>query len=179
MEKFFISPAYQIQRVHINKIRANSYNPNRIAFPEMKLLERSILEDGYTMPIVCYYDKVNDIYEIVDGFHRYLVMKNSRIIAGREGNCLPVAVIDQPIENRIASTIRHNRARGTHSIELMSEIVQQLVEAGLSDKWMMKHIGMDKEEILRLKQLTGLITLFKDKEFSRAWEWEEELKIEE
>ena len=174
MGDIFISPAYDIRRVPIEKIRANAYNPNRTAPPEFQLLERSILEDGYTMPIVCYYDKEQDFYEIVDGFHRYLVMKNSEEIAKREGNCLPVSIIDRPLEDRIASTIRHNRARGTHSIELMTEIVQQLVESGLSDQWIMKHIGMDKEELLRLKQLSGLASLFQNQEFSRAWTWEED-----
>ncbi|MDR9867267.1 ParB/RepB/Spo0J family partition protein [Lactococcus cremoris] len=174
MGELFISPAYQVQRVPIEKIRANSYNPNKTAPSEFKLLERSILEDGYTMPIVCYYDKEKDIYEIVDGFHRYLVMKNSPEIAQREQNCLPVAIIDRPLEDRIASTIRHNRARGTHSIELMTQIVQQLVEAGLSDRWIITNIGMDKEELLRLKQLSGLASLFKGGDFSRSWEWDSE-----
>ena len=119
-------------------------------------------------------NKEQDFYEIVDGFHRYLVMKNSEEIAKREGNCLPVSIIDRPLEDRIASTIRHNRARGTHSIELMTEIVQQLVESGLSDQWIMKHIGMDKEELLRLKQLSGLASLFKGGDFSRSWEWDKE-----
>ena len=179
MGDIFISPAYDIRRVPIEKIRANAYNPNRTEPPEFQLLERSILEDGYTMPIVCYYDKEQDFYEIVDGFHRYLVMKNSEEIAKREGNCLPVSIIDRPLEDRIASTIRHNRARGTHSIELMTEIVQQLVESGLSDQWIMKHIGMDKEELLRLKQLSGLASLFQNQEFSRAWTWEEDEEISE
>ena len=126
------------------------------------------------MPIVCYYDGVEDMYEIVDGFHRYLVMKNSEEIAERENYTLPVSVIDKPLENRIASTIRHNRARGNHSLELMKEIVEQLVEAGLSDEWIMNNIGMDKEELVRLKQLTGLASLFKDKDFSKSWEVEED-----
>ncbi|MCL2113874.1 IbrB-like domain-containing protein [Lactococcus protaetiae] len=175
----FISPAYQIIRVPFEKIRANAYNPNVTALPEMQLLERSILEDGYTMPIVCYYKKEEDIYEIVDGFHRYLVMKNSKVIAEREQGCLPVSVIDRPLTDRIASTIRHNRARGTHSIELMTDIVRQLVESGMSDRWIMTHIGMDKEELLRLKQVSGLASLFGNAEFSRAWESEDEDEDEE
>ncbi len=174
MGNFFISPVYNIQRIPVEKIKANDYNPNITAPPEFKLLERSILEDGYTMPIVCYYDGVEDMYEIVDGFHRYLVMKNSEEIAERENYTLPVSVIDKPLENRIASTIRHNRARGNHSLELMKEIVEQLVEAGLSDEWIMNNIGMDKEELVRLKQLTGLASLFKDKDFSKSWEVEED-----
>lgn len=174
MGDVFVSPAYQIRCVPIKKIKSNSYNPNQVALPEFNLLERSILEDGYTMPIVCYYDEVTDNYEIVDGYHRYLVMKKSEVIAKREQYCLPVSVIDRPLTDRIASTIRHNRARGTHSVQLMIEIVQQLVESGLSDNWIMSHIGMDREEILRLKQLSGLSSLFKDKDFSRSWEWEED-----
>ena len=163
------SPVYNVMAVPLDKIQANAYNPNHVAPPEMKLLELSIWEDGYTMPIVCYYDNLNDIYEIVDGFHRYSVMKTSKRIRERENGLLPVVVIDKPIENRMASTIRHNRARGSHDIELMSNIVAELVESGMSDAWIMKHIGMDADELLRLKQITGLAALFKDKEFSKSW----------
>jgi ParB-like chromosome segregation protein Spo0J len=165
----FKSPVYNVQRVHIDKIRANAYNPNAVAPPEMKLLETSIWEDGYTMPVVAYYIPEEDIYEIVDGYHRYTVLKTSQRVAEREENCLPVVVIDKDISNRMASTIRHNRARGTHSVELMSNIVADLVNAGMSDAWILRHIGMDKDELLRLKQITGLAALFKDKEFSEAW----------
>jgi len=169
MEKPFVSPVYNIIRVPIKKIQANSYNPNFVASPEMKLLEKSIWEDGYTMPIVCYYLKDEDRYEIVDGFHRYLVMKNSPEIAERENHQLPVSVIDKPLSERIASTIRHNRARGTHSIDVMVNIVQQLKEAGLSDSWIMKNIGMENDELLRLKQISGLAALFAEDDFSEAW----------
>ncbi|MEY8515244.1 IbrB-like domain-containing protein [Lactococcus taiwanensis] len=175
MEDSFISPVYNIQRIPIEKIKANAYNPNVTAPPELALLERSVLEDGYTMPIVCYHDESDDSYEIVDGFHRYLVMRSSEIIAKRENYSLPVTVINKSLENRIASTIRHNRARGTHSLELMKKIIQQLVDAGLSDQWIIKNIGMDKEELLRLKQLNGLASLFKDKDFSKSWEIDESL----
>lgn len=170
MEKHFLSPVYNIQRICIDEIQANTYNPNNMASPEMKLLERSILEDGYTMPLVCYYLEQYGIYEIVDGFHRYLVMKKNKKIFEREGGCLPVCVINKPSEMRIASTIRHNRARGTHSVELMTKIVQQLVESGVSDRWILSEIGMDKEELLRLKQISGLASLFQNTEFSRSWE---------
>lgn len=166
----FISPVYNIRRVPVEKIRANEYNPNKVAPPEMELLYRSIKEDGYTMPIVCYYHKDDDMYEIVDGFHRYTVMLKYKDIYEREGGCLPVSVIDKPISERMASTIRHNRARGTHNIDLMSNIVAELVEMGKSDAWIARHLGMDVDEILRLKQITGLAALFADKEFSRAWE---------
>ncbi|MFK4566896.1 IbrB-like domain-containing protein [Enterococcus sp. UD-01] len=173
MEESFLSPVYNVRRVPIKKIRTNAYNPNSVAPPELKLLEQSILTDGYTMPIVCYYIAEEDVYEIVDGFHRYKVMKQSKVIAERENYCLPVSVIDKPLSERMASTIRHNRARGTHSIDLMVSIVKQLVEAGVSDEWLNENIGMDKDELLRLKQLSGLMSLFKEEKFSEAWETEE------
>ena len=164
------SPVYNVKRVPVEKIRANSYNPNAVAPPEMKLLYKSILEDGYTMPIVCYYIPEDDVFEIVDGFHRYRTILEHRDIYDREGGCLPVVTIDKDISNRMASTIRHNRARGTHSIELMTSIVAELVDSGMSDGWIMKNIGMDAEELLRLKQISGLSSLFRDQEFSRSWE---------
>jgi ParB-like chromosome segregation protein Spo0J len=166
----FVSPVYNVIRVPVEKIRANEYNPNKVARPEMELLYQSIKEDGYTMPIVCYYHEEDDMYEIVDGFHRYTIILRHKDIYDREGGCLPVSVIDKPISERMASTIRHNRARGTHNIDLMSNIVAELVEMGKSDHWIAKHLGMDVDEILRLKQITGLAALFTDKEFSRAWE---------
>lgn len=169
----FTSPVYCVKSIPVSKIRANSYNPNSVAPPEMKLLELSIWEDGYTMPIVCYYIKDEDIYEIVDGYHRYTVMLTSERVRDREHGLLPVVVIDKNIDNRMASTIRHNRARGTHSVELMSNIVGELTKAGMSDGWIMRHIGMDKDELLRLKQITGLAELFKDKEFSESWDSKE------
>lgn len=159
------SPVYNVLCVPIGKIRANSYNPNSVAEPEMKLLETSIWEDGYTMPVVAYYLPAEDIYEIVDGYHRYTTLKTSQRIFERENGCLPVVVIEKDESNRMASTIRHNRARGSHSIELMSNIVDELVQSGMSDAWIIKHIGMDKDELLRLKQITGLASLFNDKEF--------------
>jgi len=165
----FISPVYNVQRVPYEKIRANSYNPNAVAPPEMKLLELSIWEDGYTMPCVCYYLADEDVYEIVDGYHRYTTLKTSSRIFEREQGHLPVVVINKAITERMASTIRHNRARGSHSIELMSNIVADLVGSGMSDAWILKHIGMDKDELLRLKQITGLAALFKDTDFSSGW----------
>ncbi|NCC02245.1 MAG: chromosome partitioning protein ParB [Clostridia bacterium] len=168
MQKFY-SPVYNIQRIPIEKIQANSYNPNSVAPPEMKLLYQSIKEDGYTMPIVCYYLPDVDKYEIVDGFHRYTTMLKHKDIYEREEGYLPVSVIDKPVSYRMASTIRHNRARGSHDIGLMTNIVAELVEAGMSDAWILKNIGMDADELLRLKQISGLAALFKDKEFSKSW----------
>nr|DAY37182.1 MAG TPA: chromosome partitioning protein [Caudoviricetes sp.] len=163
------SPVYNVQRVPLDKIRANAYNPNAVAPPELRLLELSIWEDGYTMPIVCYRLPDSDEYEIVDGYHRYTVMLTSARIREREGGMLPVVVIDKPISNRMASTIRHNRARGSHGIEPMHKIVAALVAEGRSDAWIRRALGMDEDELQRLKQLGGIAALFADREFSPAW----------
>ncbi len=163
------SPVYNIIAVPIHKIKPNNYNPNVVAPPEMKLLYQSIKMDGYTMPIVCYYIKEKDEYIIVDGFHRYRVMLEYEDIFEREKGMLPVSVIDKPIDHRMASMIRHNRARGSHNVDLMSNIIKELHEIGRSDAWISKHLGMDRDEILRLKQITGLAALFKDVKFGKAW----------
>ncbi len=168
------SPVYNVIAVPLDKVVANSYNPNVVAPPEMKLLELSIWEDGYTMPCVCYYLEDTDQYELVDGFHRYMVMKTSRRIYEREGGMLPVTVIDKDLSHRMTSTIRHNRARGMHDVELMSNIVAELTRSGMSDAWIMRNIGMDKDELLRLKQISGLAALFADKDFGMSEEWKED-----
>ena len=168
----FKSPVYNVKAVPLEKIQANDYNPNSVAPPEMKLLEVSIWEDGYTQPVVCFYDKENDKYIVVDGFHRLTVLRTSDRIRERENGMLPVVIIDKEIGERMASTIRHNRARGSHNVDLMSNIVSELVEMGKGDAWICKHIGMSADELLRLKQITGLAALFKDKEFSKSWEVE-------
>ena len=170
VEKEFQSPVYDIRSVPLEKVKANDYNPNAVAPPEMALLEISIWEDGYTQPIVTYYDPEQDMYVVVDGFHRFLICKNSKRIRDREKGMLPVVVINKDLSDRIASTIRHNRARGTHKVELMSTIVAELVEMGKGDPWICKHIGMSIDELLRLKQITGLASLFKNRDFSQSWE---------
>lgn len=166
-----MSPVYNVLAVPLDRIKANAYNPNAVAPPEMALLETSIWEDGYTMPIVCYYIADGDYYEIVDGYHRYTTMLLSDRIRDRENGKLPVVVIEKDLSERMASTIRHNRARGSHSIELMSHIVAELSQAGMSDAWILKHVGMDKDELLRLKQITGIAALFANKEFGPAHEF--------
>jgi ParB-like chromosome segregation protein Spo0J len=166
----FKSPVYNVLCVPMEKVKANDYNPNKVAPPEMELLEISIWEDGYTQPIVTYYDSENDMYIVVDGFHRYQTMLNSERIRARERGMLPVVVIAKELGDRMASTIRHNRARGTHNIELMSTIVAELVEMGKGDRWISKHIGMSMDELLRLKQITGVAALFANRDFSDSWE---------
>ena len=167
--KEFRSPVYNIIAVPFEKIVPNTYNPNNVAPPEMRLLYDSIKEDGYTMPIVCYHVKSNDKYVIVDGFHRWRVMRDYPDIYEREKGMMPVSIIDKPLSGRMASTIRHNRARGTHDVDLMSNIIKELYELGRSDAWISKHLGMDRDEILRLKQITGLAALFRDVKFGQAW----------
>lgn len=156
------------------KIVANDYNPNFVAPPEMKLLEHSIREDGYTQPIVSWQNNGN--YEVVDGFHRNRVGKEVLDINIRIKDYLPLTVIETEIEersNRIASTIRHNRARGKHSVDGMSDIVVELKNRNWKDARIAKELGMEQDEILRLCQITGLADLFKDQEFSKSWDVEE------
>ena len=168
------SPAYNVIAVPVEKIIPNTYNPNAVAPPEIRLLYDSIKNDGYTMPIVCYYDKAADRYIIVDGFHRYRIILEHSDIYQREKGLLPVSVIEKPLEQRMASTIRHNRARGSHDVDLMGNIVKELHELGRSDAWISRHLGMERDEILRLKQITGLASLFKDLKFGQAWRPAEE-----
>ena len=163
------SPVYNVVAVPIEKVTANDYNPNSVAPPEMALLETSIWEDGYTQPVVTVYDEENDKYVVVDGFHRYMTIVNSDRIRERENGLLPCVVLDKEMSDRMASTIRHNRARGSHNIELMSNIVSELVEMGKGDRWICNHIGMSPDELVRMKQITGLASLFQDADFSEAW----------
>lgn len=165
-------PVNNIQFVKMNDLIANDYNPNKVAPPEMKLLEKSILEDGYTMPIVVYKNK--KYFTIVDGFHRHRVGKESLKVRETLKGYLPVSIIDKPDAERMASTIRHNRARGVHNVQVESEeIVAKLVLSGWSDKKIKEELGYDDEELNRKKQITGLGTLFKNRDFSMSWEIEE------
>ena len=151
---------------------ANDYNPNKVAPPEMELLEVSIMNDGYTQPIVSWQNEDNKV-EVVDGFHRNRVGKESNIVRERVKGYLPVVNIrtEQSDKNdRIASTIRHNRARGKHQVNAMSEIVIELKNRNWSNSRISKQLGMDEEEVLRLCQISGIENLFSDTDFSRAWE---------
>lgn len=164
-------PIESVIWVPSDKVIANDYNPNSVAPPEMKLLEVSITEDGYTQPIVTWFR--DGIYEVVDGFHRNRVGKECLEIRKRIHSYLPVVVINEgktELGDRMASTIRHNRARGKHNVDSMSEIVIELKKRNRSDEWIAKHLGMDTDEILRLCQISGLTEMFKDQEFSKAWD---------
>ena len=155
MKKQFKSPVYNVIAVPLEKIEANNYNPNHVAKREMDLLYQSIKCDGYTMPIVCFYDAEKEKYIIVDGFHRYTIMLRYKDIFERENGLIPVSVIDKPIEDRMASTIRHNRARGKHEVELQANLVAML-KNGWDEIKIMKELGMTLEEVQRLIGLKGI-----------------------
>jgi ParB-like chromosome segregation protein Spo0J len=168
---FTAEPVECVQWVPSDLVIANDYNPNSVAPPEMELLHISIQEDGYTQPIVVW--QHDGIYEVVDGFHRNRVGKEYADIKERVHGSLPCVVINNEREDkgdRIASTIRHNRARGKHSVDGMSQIVIDLKRRNWSDAKIAKELGMDADEVLRLTQITGLAEMFADKEFSQAWE---------
>jgi len=165
-----------------DSVEANDYNPNTVAPPEMELLRLSISNDGYTQPIVTML-KSDDLSrrEVIDGFHRNRVGKECEDIQKRVKGHLPVVSIresQQGVGDRIASTIRHNRARGKHGVDAMSDIVLDLKKRNWSDKKIAKELGMDSDEVLRLAQITGMAEAFKDKTFSLAWEAVSESDLE-
>lgn len=161
--------------VPADTVEANDYNPNKVAPPEMRLLEHSILEDGYTQPIVTW-NRV-EFREVIDGFHRNRVGKESKAVRERLHGYLPVTTINSTrsaSNDRMAATIRHNRARGKHQVTAMSEIVQALAKRNWDNEKISKELGMDADEVLRLKQIGGLAEMFADREFSEAWEIDED-----
>ena len=158
-------PCLYAKLVDSKKVVFNEYNPNHVAPPEIKLLKHSIEEDGYTQPIVCIYDEAKDIYIVVDGAHRY---KNG--VEKFKLPFLPIAVINKEIKDRMASTIRHNRARGEHNVTQMSNIVSEFILLGWNDVQIAKHVGMSADEVLRLKQNTGIAEIFKNHTYSKSWE---------
>lgn len=163
-EKKIAFPCLYAKLVPTSMVYFNEYNPNAVAPPEMRLLEKSILEDGYTQPIVVIFDSENDRYIVVDGAHRY---KNA--VKKFKLSYVPVVVIEKDIKERMAATIRHNRARGEHNVGKMSSIVAELVLLGWDDVTISEHLGMDADEVLRLKQNTGIAEIFRNIEYSRAW----------
>lgn len=169
---FMNEPVDCVVWVKNDMVHANDYNPNSVAPPEMELLETSILADGYTQPIVTW---PNNGHEVVDGFHRHRVGKESETVNSRIHGYLPIVEIkpsQQDLGDRMAATIRHNRARGKHKVDSMSEIVVELKRRFWSDEKIAKELGMEADEVLRLQQITGLASLFEDANFSEAWEAE-------
>ncbi len=170
---FKTEPVDCVQWIPNTEVQANDYNPNTVAPPEMKLLELSIQEDGYTQPIVGW--KREDAIEVIDGFHRHRVGKESKAIQKRIHGYLPLVVINSDrseLSDRMASTIRHNRARGKHGVDSMSDIVVELKKRNRSEDWIAKHLGMDADEVLRLCQVSGLVELFANTGFSKSWDIE-------
>lgn len=176
---FKTEPTDLVVWIKSENVHANNYNPNSVANTEMDLLKLSIEADGYTQPIVTMPSK--DKREVIDGFHRHLCGKNHEPIQKRIHGYLPVVTINsdrESLEDRMAATVRHNRARGKHKVESMSEIVVHLKRRQWSDEKIAKHLGMDSDEVLRLRQITGLAEMFKDREFSEAWEVDNDIDLE-
>lgn len=154
--------------VPIEKVRANNYNPNNVSENNMQLLLQSIIDNGFCFPVVTVYDPDEDVYVIVDGFHRYSIFKDYL-----EAKELPIVVLNHDIKQRMASTVQFNRARGVHQVELMGDLVKALIDQGSTDEEIAKHLGMDLEEVFRLKQITGIAELFKNQTYSKSWVMEE------
>ena len=170
-------PIDNVQWVPIEQVQANDYNPNSVADNEMRLLYVSISHDGYTQPVVTFYDEELDKYIIVDGFHRYTTMRRNKDLYDLNEGKLPIVVIDKDINDRMASTIRHNRARGKHSVAGMGQIVFNMLKNGASDEEICSEVGLEAEELARLKYVTGFAKLFENVKYGQAWETHKQIKI--
>jgi ParB-like chromosome segregation protein Spo0J len=170
-------PVNFVRWIPIEKVHANDYNPNSVAKNEMRLLYVSISHDGYTQPIVTVYDHEKDQYVIVDGFHRYTTMRLNKDIADRNNGLLPVVVIEKSINDRMASTVRHNRARGKHSVSGMASMVFQMLENGWTDEAICAELGVEPDELIRLKHVTGFSKLFENVEYRRSWETKRQIQL--
>lgn len=169
-------PIDYVQWVPLDMVQANDYNPNSVAKNEMRLLYVSISHDGYTQPVVTYWDEDLSKYVIVDGFHRYTIMRTNKDIHDLNDGLLPIVVIDKDINDRMASTVRHNRARGKHSVAGMGQIVFNMLRNGASDEHICAEVGLEAEELARLKYVTGFAKLFADTEYGQAWETDKQIK---
>lgn len=169
-------PVGCVRWVPIGMVEPNDYNPNSVAVKEMTLLYTSISHDGYTQPVVTIWDPDRRKYIIVDGFHRYYTAKMHKDIADRNHGYLPIVVIEKDINERMAATVRHNRARGKHSIDGMSAMVFSMLKNGMKDSEICNELGMEPEELLKLKHITGFSKLFEGREFSKAWESSQQIE---
>ena len=170
-------PVSDVRWVPIDDVQQNDYNPNVVAPNELRLLYLSIMSDGYTQPIVTYYDDFKEKYIIVDGFHRYLVMKYHEEVQKTTDGRLPVVVIDKDINERMASTIRHNRARGKHQIKGMANIVFAMLDNGIADSNICQVLGLEADELIRLKYVTGFAKLFEKTKYRKSWETRRQIKL--
>ena len=168
-------PALNVQLVPADEVIGNDYNPNHVAPPEMRLLRLSIRKDGVTMPVVVCDTPENreHPYTVVDGFHRTTVIQHDRDIRNSLHGYVPVSRLNKSLEDRITSTVRHNMARGTHQVELSAKLVVMLKKHNWTNARIGKELGMDADEVLRLKQITGLAEAFKDEDFSKSWRSED------
>lgn len=171
-------PVDFIQWIPLDMIEANDYNPNSVARIEMGLLYKSIFEDGYTQPVVVIFDPDKEKYIIIDGFHRYFTCKSRQDIQDRNKGLLPCVVLKKNINQRMASTVRHNRARGKHSVVGMSNMVYKMLEQGMEDHEICNELGMDVEELVRLKHITGYSKLYREHKYNNAWKSPQQIKIE-
>lgn len=170
-------PIDHVRWVPIDQVQANDYNPNSVARNEMRLLYVSISHDGYTQPVVTFWDEEIGKYIIVDGFHRYTIMRTNKDVYDSTGGLLPIVVIDKDINDRMASTVRHNRARGKHSVAGMGQIVFNMLTNGATDEEICAEVGMEAEELARLKYVTGFAKLFENAEYGQAWETDRQIKV--
>lgn len=158
-------PCLEVRIVDINQVQANTYNPNHVSPNNMALLEESILSNGFCFAVATVWDPDLEKYIIVDGFHRYLIFRDYL-----KAKQLPIIVLDHDISKRMEATVQFNRARGVHQVELMGDLVRALVEQGVDDEEIAQKLGMEMEEVYRLKQITGIAELFKNQIYSTAWE---------
>lgn len=166
----FPHPALNVNLVPCDQVKGNTYNPNKVAPPEMKLLEKSITKDGLTMPVVVSAEKEGKEWVVVDGFHRTTLVQYQQSIRLSLSGYLPVTKLDKSLDDRISSTVRHNLARGTHQVELSARLITMLRKHDWSNERIGKELGMDADEVLRLKQIAGLAEAFADEPFSQSWE---------
>lgn len=163
------NPVDCVQWIPLEQVEANDYNPNAVASNELRLLSVSIDHDGYTQPIVAIFDVKTEKYVIVDGFHRYFVMKTNKKIGEKNQNLLPVVVLSKDINDRMASTIRHNRARGKHSVGGMGSVIHKMMENSWTDEQICDELGLEPDEFVRLKHVTGIAKLFADRAFNKSY----------
>lgn len=161
-------PCLDVKVVDIDLVQANNYNPNVVADNNMKLLEESIMANGFCFPVATIYDPDLEKYVIIDGFHRYLIFRD-----WLKAKQLPIVVLEHDVSQRMAATVQFNRARGVHQVELMSDLVRALVEQGVDDENIAERLGMEIEEVFRLKQITGIAELFKNQIYSKSWVMQE------
>lgn len=161
-------PCMNVTIVPVSQVKANNYNPNNVSEDNMQLLLQSILDNGFCFPVVTIFDNSLDKYVIVDGFHRYLIFRDYL-----HAEFIPIIILQHDITQRMEATVQFNRARGVHQVELMGDLVRALAEQGSSDEEISKHLGMDMDEVYRLKQITGIAELFKNQVYSKSWKMED------